>query len=78
MAKEYRGVALDSIKRGQAWEPSDRGSRHFPRKIVRVMGVVDGYVVHRVKGCMPGITFWKDFVVNHARMQAFDIPGSVK
>lgn len=72
MAKTYSGVALDSIKRGQAWEASDRASRSYPRRIVHVMGVVDGYVVHRLKGCAPGLTFWKEFVLNYTRVSGND------
>lgn len=30
--------------------------------IVRVMGMLEGYVVARRPGCGPGIWHWKDFV----------------
>lgn len=71
MVKEYAGFKLTDIKRGQAWEP--RGK--YPsvtRLLYRVMGVIDGYVVYRAKGCQPGIRFWKDFLVEHRRMPSFD------
>jgi len=41
------------VMRGQVWEAY--GIRH------RVMGVVDGYVVFRRKGCMPSLRYYKDF-----------------
>lgn len=70
--KEYNGFTPSMIVRGQAWQKRERSA--LGRHLVRVMTVSDGYVMARMKGCMPFTTFWKDFVLNFDRMPAFDNP----
>lgn len=69
MAKDYHGFKLADIQRGQAWQEK---RTTFGRRLVHVMAVADGYVMHRQKGCSPGLTFWKDFVLNNTRSPGFD------
>ena len=70
MAKEYLGVKLDSIVRGQAWKKRERSE--LGSHIFRVMTVSDGWVMVRVKGCQPMTVFWKDLIVGYDRAPAFD------
>ena len=82
--KEYNGVRLESITRGQAWrERGDldwldkRENGNVEAHIVRVMVVSDGYVMVRVKGCLPFTVFWKDLIADYDRVTAFDSPRAV-
>lgn len=67
--KEYNGFKIEDIKRGQAWKPAGKAP-NLSLLLYRVMGVVDGYVVYRAKGCAPGVRFWKDFVTENARFRS--------
>ena len=53
----------EQVKRGQEWTPKRTG--WSPN--VRVMAVVDGYVMYRMLGCFPDVHITEDFV-RHFRM----------
>lgn len=48
-----------TVKAKQRWRHRGHGSE------VRVMAVVEGYVMVRHKGCVPFLVHWKDFELNY-------------
>ena len=60
----------------QKQEPEVKAKQYWRRKStgqqVRVLGVVEGYVVARVKGCGPFIYGWKDFEKDFDRLHIAD------
>lgn len=50
------------VKERQYWRRKSTGQQ------VRVLGVVEGYVVVRVKGCCPFLYGWKDFEKDFDRL----------
>lgn len=53
------------IFKGAAWQDANG-------LIVRVMAVVDGYVMWRYKGCSPGLLMVKDFRGRFSRSPGFN------
>lgn len=72
MARSTRGYPyqLADIVRGELWQEDGPDSPAI-KGTVRILGVVDGYVVFRKKGAAPFLMFWKDFVLQHRR-----VPGT--
>ena len=57
---------MDEIKPKQVWRKRVDG------RTVRIMAVVEGYVMYRIKGAIPGLLFHKRFIKQYDRWEIFE------
>lgn len=67
---EDQGEAMkeESPEKGQKWRRKSDGS------IVRIMGIVENYLMYRRAGCSPGLSLIKDFLRNFERANIWEKP----
>lgn len=67
---------LSDVQRGQVWVQAGIDAPIIVSR-VKVMGIVDGYVVYRYVGRrLVDVRFWKDFVLTHDLCRKTDSSGA--
>lgn len=67
---------LNDVQRGQVWVQAGSDAPIIVSR-VKVMGIVDGYVVYRYVGRrLVDVKFWKEFVLTHDLVRKTDREGA--